>query len=1493
MEDKFYETNRGILLDLVFPSIGHVVRETHHIKAVRNVTDIKTMEMIPSKSVCEVWHETLSAGRCKAISCELGTFDDRAVATLVKLHGLRDVAENVRQEKAWLETTVLPLHENCLPPDANRTSQFESILFQNADGRVVLNRTILASDLSVLAGNKWLNLTVIQGFLDILNGQSIDTKAFILNSLTGLEENVLEDQLKKHAKKTVKYFTFVICVGGNITETFLGTPYHQGCHWSLLYVDTVTNEWFYCDSLGWAAPKELKYSVDKVISAFATLIQLPRRPVQGRYMAHIASNTCDGVHQCSAFCLRNIPLQKCGNVCGVVAIILCAISCIDKHLWRNSFLKSSASSLPENISWLRHPTTYAAYLRRVLIDWLMAKYIDLHLIGYASATHIGPNSTRKPKQNILKTRKNTLSNTKTCGTRTKKEVMTDSVPKMVTYKRKETTASIKKTLSGGIENQIIIDNAQNDVKSGRKETTAGINTNNDTSLLPEKEITEEMMIDNVHNDTTSDGKKTTNTNNDIGLLPEEEIKEEMIIDDVQNDTTSDGNKKTNTNNDTGLLPEEEIKEEMMIDNVQNDTMSDRKKTTVTNNDTLLEEIIEENIQGKDDSSPEIKREKGVFYVGQGFASLDEMERTKNEYENDHFCELWKKDVRTLVAAQKRVPNRVAIANPSLQYYSLLLSCKFGGQPRKKESRIRKTKSFRQGCTFQVYITLALDGQALEVMRVAQGHNHQLSKELYEHLPRQRALSEECKERIADAIKLKANTKLLQRNVVQTTGKRVTLKDIANLKQKCRKEFNKNDLDDVIGLLKRQQGAIVELLIDSENNFKGLFYQDSYMRNIYSKFPELLLVDATYKLLDLRLPVYLLLCVDGDGLSEIAGMFILAEETKDVIEAAVQLFQKFNPNWGETQVIMSDKDFTERDAFAKCFPSASLNICLFHTLRSFRREVTCEKMGISSAERLRCLEILTQLAYSKSPSSYECHLKALNDASKSVREYVVKNWLPVKEQWVSCFKDNDLNLGETTNNRLECTFSKIKSVCSKYASLVQFFHEFFSVLSSLRSERDHHYLMTLARKSTEHKNLNVGLRLYADYLTPYSFNFINKQFSLIDSLATAIDTGKGTFQFSSSTGYLVVSSAFKCNCSFVKRMGLPCRHIFKVRTILNMPLFEKSLVRERWTIDYYKTKKAIKLEPPNAPSGQQNDNEMAHVQVQPIPVTKERKALSQAQKFRNGLKLSQELASLVSEGGMPTFTKRYDLLKNVIKYWKLGVEVELVPLTERGDTTKQSQDPANLQTIETDSHEDFLAATKDCPKAVEVSKTAESCAENPSRKSEYDFITMPPKIRKRGRPKGAELTVIGLPKCKKSKDDRHKSLPFCKLQPDEKSRIILECLTAELAAAECLSGKRLLSDGDVKSNIQLIPDTVRDEENIDINRVQKYFNNKGWLAVLNVLEKKRNAKWCCSYCDKVLADNQESIACDRCLLWFHFACTTLKKQPKSRNLFCRCCKAKLL
>ena len=78
--------------------------------------------------------------------------------------------------------------------------------------------------------------------------------------------------------------------------------------------------------------------------------------------------------------------------------------------------------------------------------------------------------------------------------------------------------------------------------------------------------------------------------------------------------------------------------------------------------------------------------------------------------------------------------------------------------------------------------------------------------------------------------------------------------------------------------------------------------------MYEKFPEMLLVDATYKLIDLRILVYLLLMIDGDELSEIAALIILADDTKPAIESVVNIFKNYNHSWEKTAVTMSDKDF---------------------------------------------------------------------------------------------------------------------------------------------------------------------------------------------------------------------------------------------------------------------------------------------------------------------------------------------------------------------------------------------------------------------------------------------------------------------------------------------------------------------------------------------------------------------------------------------------------
>ena len=95
---------------------------------------------------------------------------------------------------------------------------------------------------------------------------------------------------------------------------------------------------------------------------------------------------------------------------------------------------------------------------------------------------------------------------------------------------------------------------------------------------------------------------------------------------------------------------------------------------------------------------------------------------------------------------------------------------------------RTTKSFSSNCPFALELVLSQNNQELEVVKFVEEHNHSLNKNVYERLLRQRALSKDLALEVKESVKLKANKKLLQQKIQTATGKKVTLKDLSNLRQ---------------------------------------------------------------------------------------------------------------------------------------------------------------------------------------------------------------------------------------------------------------------------------------------------------------------------------------------------------------------------------------------------------------------------------------------------------------------------------------------------------------------------------------------------------------------------------------------------------------------------------------------------------------------------------------------------------------------------------------
>ena len=72
--------------------------------------------------------------------------------------------------------------------------------------------------------------------------------------------------------------------------------------------------------------------------------------------------------------------------------------------------------------------------------------------------------------------------------------------------------------------------------------------------------------------------------------------------------------------------------------------------------------------------------------------------------------------------------------------------------------------------------------------------------------------------------------------------------------------------------------------------------------MYARFPELILIDATYKPNNLHMPMYILMVVDGNRESEIVALWLVVYEDKDTISHLMDIFEKHNDTTNTTWAV---------------------------------------------------------------------------------------------------------------------------------------------------------------------------------------------------------------------------------------------------------------------------------------------------------------------------------------------------------------------------------------------------------------------------------------------------------------------------------------------------------------------------------------------------------------------------------------------------------------
>lgn len=422
-----------------------------------------------------------------------------------------------------------------------------------------------------------------------------------------------------------------------------------------------------------------------------------------------------------------------------------------------------------------------------------------------------------------------------------------------------------------------------------------------------------------------------------------------------------------------------------------------------------------------------------------------------------------------------------------------------------------------------------------------------------------------------------NRVLVKQHLKKLTKKEITMKDVHNIAAKVQ-DCQDKSVQGMLNVIKTEFPHFSYKLVCEKqevngkltNVVRGIMLQSPTMRRDFERFPELLFSDSTYSLNSEDIPLYGMAGVDGRGRTKPVALFLLTDEKAETLGAMLELFKENNPSWCKVSVVLTDKDMTERGCFSDAFPGVSLQICLFHVKRNFRREITGGKYNITSSEREEYLEYMQRMVHAVGEDDYQDIKEEFMDncPHASVRQYFLDHWHDIRNEWVCGLVAKLPNFGIRTTNHIEQFFRSVKSVVQRRKDMGRFIRELLTVVDNLNEEDNYKLLYQSTTVPTTRLVESSGLDpQYMSVLTDKAYKHVAGQMKLVnDNLVKVIDETTVLWK-DDHKEILIHPTDISCPCDTFKKHSLPCRHMLALQHHNNTSTFLPNSISIRHTRAY--------------------------------------------------------------------------------------------------------------------------------------------------------------------------------------------------------------------------------------------------------------------------------------------------------------------------------------
>ncbi|XP_065291475.1 uncharacterized protein [Dermacentor albipictus] len=879
-------------------------------------------------------------------------------------------------------------------------------------------------------------------------------------------------------------------------------------------------------------------------------------------------------------------------------------------------------------------------------------------------------------------------------------------------------------------------------------------------------------------------------------------------------------------------------------------------------------------------------------TGARFDSYDAFDTALRHFQVQTNTLFVKKTSKSIDVVNAHLSREAVKLDSKLRFSNATFTCKHGGRHRTNATGVRPNqRTMKKDCPVKLVLAARRATQQLEITALNLQHNHEVSIEIYKAYPECRRLATEELSFVQPLMELNVPPSMIVQKLKEQSGKTVIAKDLHNLKRATRTEDEASLLVAELKHCQATYGARVLSITDENKELQILFIQTPHMQQAFRSFPEVVLLDATYRTNKLRMPLYVMAVQDGSGSTQVIAYAFVASEQQHVVNQLLETFVQENPAAADTQVVVVDKDFTEINAIRTTFPSSpAVQLCQFHVTKAFKS--AAGQLAKSSDERERLLSSFNEMLLSPTPARYnDAKAEFERYASEEAVSYFAKNWGNIPEMWVRHLCDRKFTGGNNTTNRVESHHAKLKNVLASSSKLHETVRNILKMSSSMQQEACHKTILLKTCEFYSHQESEGVEKECAKVLTPYACKIIKQELAKMqDDPPEVRIVSEQTYAVASSctdAWHEVSLDNHACSCTTYSKMKLLCRHFLYVCVKFGIKPDLTKAVHKRWFKSYQLKFMGGAVET----NSEAANHEAPEILSMPGPSFEK---MNRNQRYNYALRALKALVDNMADCQPDVFAERLAFLESVNASWLKRDASFTHPHNE--DEIVQADSASVLDILPTTSSVPHEVGQLPSASPVSQKETEQPCGRQTD-SCTSDVRSQPCSSRSACDLKLPEVKSRGRP-CKRVLQNRYKRareadeegpVAFKSLSEKAKAKLLLAGFSDKALCDRVLNGTCQLDEADIEVRPEALPSALLDCR-VSLPKLKKYCTPDAWsLLTASVAVKKKNALWICGLCKEKDDGALKMVCCDRCLEWFHWCCAAVTSADLQKQWFCTQCK----